>query len=124
MKHKQDAIQEYENVMSQHYEAGLSFHDAAIAAIITLDYKMFREDSVRQRALNYARECVYGPDKAKLIHDKEQELGRLNWEVYDSFEKYELHRLGMIKELRDLKRFPHQLATDTLNEFFRKKELE
>ena len=82
MKHKQDAINEATKIIELHSK-NISDQSVLIkTALITCEYSQTRDDSLKQRTLNYLRELVYGKVISEEIHALEIEINKLRHKLY------------------------------------------
>ena len=93
MKHKQDAIKEATNIIELHASNIKDQKVLVRTALITCEYSQLRDDSLKQRTLNYLRELVYGETIANELHDVEATLKKLRNRFYTVCEDAEYEDL-------------------------------
>lgn len=100
MKHKQDAIKEATNIIELHASNIKDQKVLVRTALITCEYSQLRDDSLKQRTINYLRELVYGEEIATKIHDTEHDLNiARNLLFYSEGDKLIASRLKLVSRL-------------------------
>ena len=97
MKHKIDAKEEAEKVISLHMKAGkIDRNLAIISALITINYSQTRNDSLKTRTLNYLKYLHLGDEITLKLNSLETQLNK-EYYNFNNFETLENRELSKIK---------------------------
>lgn len=113
MKHKQDAIDEANEVIKLHIEDGLDEKQAEKAAAITIEYALSiglypGTEPIHQRAKNYLYSIIYGEEVAIKLHDLETQLRKEYRKMqnfdYQHYENQKLRSIELKQQIDQIKK--------------------